>query len=897
MSFQLKEYQKHVLQQLQDFLRLARIGDPVAAYQQVIANNQSDDNGYENNYADRYHPIVEQLDCPHVCIRVPTAGGKTYLAAHAIGYGATYMETEKPTVLWFTPTDKIRSQTAAMLENRNHPCRIAIENRFGFDVVVYDIADFDVIRPQDFSERVCIIVSTAQMFLRKETTRQNDDGMTKATRRIYATHENFEPHFERLLPSPAPKSLERDEKGEIKQSFANLLHLVRPLVILDEAHRFVSELSHEVLRRINPACVLEWTATPRGKPSDPQPLHNVLVNIPAQALYDEQMVKLPIVVTEHGGWERAIVGAISEQKRLAKIAADNDQSIRPIVLYQAQDRDGEVTVGKLKEHLTQAHNIAADAIAIHTGNIKELDAAGDLLSTDCKIEHVITVKALVEGWDCPFAYILCTVSNVASDTAIEQLLGRIMRMPNARHRAQEDLNRAYAHVPETIPFTAAACLREKLADGLGFEEKEVNWAVQENLLLDNDDDGVLLAVNDIDIETVEPPNFAALPEETRMLVDVAVHISEADSAWKVVVTQPIPPTAQEIIIAAVAEEKRASERRRLSVENQRLCVARSPAHRGEKFALLPTLFFDSPAQEKQVVVNHDTLYEVAQWNDLDDNCLIDNFSIAETAQTIEISLEEGKVVYGKGEQYQMPLVDAEGADSRRYLAFWLEKKIRDPHGRYFPETLKKLIKTNLDKFIGEYSLETLIRAKYQFAEALKTQLSQHAKEIEERTFNEYLFDKSIQCKPFFEFPPLGYKAGNNVYSGNFSFQKHYYSSIGDLQSVGEEFECARIIDSSEHVRYWIRNLPKTDNSYSIPVSVSRNFYPDFVVLLTNAKVLIVEYKGGHLADSHANSPKNRMGEFIERHADNCFFLMATKGENKPDIEVQISDKIDTILEC
>ena len=180
-----------------------------------------------------------------------------------------------------------------MLENRSHPCRLKIEQAFGINAKVYDIEDFDIMRPQDFYDRACIIVSTVQMFRITQTSK----------RRIYATHEHFEPHFNRFLPNPPPDSLECDEQGKVKLSFVNLLHLLRPMVVLDEAHNFVSDLSREVLQRINPTCVIEWTATPR-EPKTDKPLHNVLISIPAEKLQAEEMVKLPIAVTEHADWSK-----------------------------------------------------------------------------------------------------------------------------------------------------------------------------------------------------------------------------------------------------------------------------------------------------------------------------------------------------------------------------------------------------------------------------------------------------------------------------------------------------------------------------------------------------------------------------------------------------------------
>lgn len=882
MSFQLKNYQNYVLNQLHDFLHLAKIGDVADAYQKIIDRNKDDEDSYENQYAGRYHSIVEQsTDCPHVCIRVPTAGGKTYLAAHAIGHGATYLETETPTVLWFTPTDTIRTQTTEMLKNRAHPCRIAIENRFGLDVEVYDIADFGVTRPQDFTDRTCIIVSTVQMFRSRSTD----------ARRIYETHENFEAHFEKFLPRPPPDSLEIDsDTGKPKLSFANLLHLIRPLVILDEAHNFVSDLSREVLQRINPACVLEFTATPKAKPQDRQPLHNVLVSIPAQALYDEQMVKLPIVVCEHQDWEQAIVGALDEQKRLTKIAADNNESIRPIVLYQAQNANEEITAEKLKAHLIAAHNIAEDSIATHTGEIKELEKVGNLLAANCKIAHIITIKALVEGWDCPFAYILCSVNNVRSDTAVEQLLGRIMRMPDVRHRENDSLNRAYAHVPENIPFAAAECLRQKLADDLGFEEKEVEWAVQEKLPGGWGYDGLLVEGDEvITIETTSKPDFEQLACETKDSLDDLVSIKEISGGWSVEIKKPIPPDMQKIIIDTVPEEKRKVESIRLTLESSRLAKAQSPACRGEEFAPLPMLFFYSSEQEKEVVVNANTLYEVTRWNDIGEDCLIDDFSIEETAQTTEISLEGGSVIYEKIDHQQ---VFHFTEINQTYLAAWLEHKIRDSQGRYFPATLKKFISINMQKFEREYTRAQLTRAKYQFSEALKKRLTLREKEIEKRTISECVFDnKDIQCKPLFAFPQRSYDAGNNSYSGSFRFKKHYYGLIGDLKSEGEEFDCAQAIDSSPGVQFWIRNLPRKEYSYMIPP----NFFPDFIVQLINGKILIVEYKGEQLAGNQKSDRNKQMGEFIECHSKDCFFIMPTRRDGEASIKAQIDNKISEIL--
>ena len=69
-----------------------------------------------------------------------------------------------------------------------------------------------------------------------------------------------------------------------------------------------------------------------------------------------------------------------------------------------------------------------------------------LFDERCPIRFIITVQALREGWDCPFAYVLCSVAELGTSTAVEQILGRVFRMPKATLKAHEDLNHAYTFV-------------------------------------------------------------------------------------------------------------------------------------------------------------------------------------------------------------------------------------------------------------------------------------------------------------------------------------------------------------------------------------------------------------------------------------------------------------------
>ncbi|MGO9420087.1 DEAD/DEAH box helicase [Roseiarcus sp.] len=451
---ELKEFQKDTLKALADFLKDARVEGPKAAYEKQL--HDPDRKRRLGRFASGYRPLQELPDTPYVCLRLPTGGGKTLLSAYSVSVAReNWIERDYPLVLWLTPTNTIRLQTAEALKNTRHPYRQALDDKFEGRVRVFDIADFTAIRPQDLRDNTCVVIGTIQT-LRVDKT----EG-----RKVYAHNEELEPHFTGI-PDNRP-GLEAYEKGgatKIKFSFANLMHVHRPLMIVDEAHNAMTGLTREMQARVNPAAIIEFTATPQLQ-------SNILYNVRAEELKREEMIKLPIVLAEHRTWQAAVTAAIATRANLAaKAAADQQAYIRPIVLFQAQPKDEEVRVDVLKKHLTENESVPEATIAVATGDQRDLDGL-NLFDPATKIEYVITVEALKEGWDCSFAYVFCSVSNIRSATAVEQLLGRVLRMPYAKRRDAPELNKAYAHVSETEFATTAKALVDKLVL-MGFDDTE-----------------------------------------------------------------------------------------------------------------------------------------------------------------------------------------------------------------------------------------------------------------------------------------------------------------------------------------------------------------------------------------------------------------------------------------
>lgn len=126
------------------------------------------------------------------------------------------------------------------------------------------------------------------------------------------------------------------------------------------------------------------------------------------------------------------------------------------------------------------------------------------------------------------------------------------------------------------------------------------------------------------------------------------------------------------------------------------------------------------------------------------------------------------------------------------------------------------------------------------------------------------------------------KALNPLFAGRARGREAAMDSV-DISAQGEEFECAVFLDTHPRVWYWVRNLPRRDYSFWLQTSTDR-FYPDFVALLNDGRILVVELKGGHLWGSPDSEEKRKLGElWAERSGGSCLFVMP-KGKDWSAIE-------------
>ena len=868
----LKEYQRDTLGVLKRFFEACRIMGAEEAYRKITSEREiaARLGKLRGDYI-RWDSIP---NTPRVCLKVPTGGGKTIIASHAVKVVTdTWLEKEYPVVLWFCPSETIRKQTCEALKNPRHPYRMALDGQFDGRVRIFDLDEKFMIRPADIANGVCVVVATIQAFRQGKTDKYN----------VYRHNENLEPHFTHIATMDG---MELNDSGKVKFSFANLLFYHRPIVIVDEAHNVISELSQEVQRRINPSAIVELTATPQFD-------NNTLYNVRAMELKDEDMIKLPIELGERTEWMSAVSEAIFKRVELEKAAENERDYIRPIVLFQAQDRNGEVNVEVLKKHLLETENIAEKEIAIATGEQKELDGI-DVFSAACPIRYIITVEALKEGWDCSFAYVLCSLANVESNTAVEQLLGRVMRMPNAQRRRVSALNKAYAYVISDSFGKAAKALTDKLI-AKGFDETEAEIAIQPQQI-EFGSDGLFGRSDRVDLERPLDVTNTDIPDSIKV-----------ENDGKSVVFTPNTTQADvEHIAQYLARHHSEEEGHKVQKQFNQYKPSESvpsPAQQGMPFSI-PKLMVE--IQGELIFPEPDDIFEECYEWDIaryaNPRFEAHEFSIEPQGNGFVINLDGNTLCFSpSGEQLYFPSIVVENW-TVTILVAWLDAKVSHTHipQANMMEWLRQVIEYLTDK--RGLSLSSLMVARYALLTKIAERIKNALEKAREQIFQTVLFghDRRIMLdfENGFEFCAGMYDDVELLYSGRYRFRKHYLGTHkiprfdGKKENgEGEEFDCAMAIDALPQVTYWLRNAQKHRSSFRLPTSTD-NFYPDFVAMLDDGRLLVVEYKGAHLSDNRDTKEKRMIGELWEKHAKGQgLFMIAEKSKDGLIVSEQIKKKI------
>lgn len=455
---ELREYQKKVVNRLSDYLVSLKKHKERYEKLMVLDTELASDLDYPKKAWEEigrttYKSTLDGLNnpLPNLFLKVPTGGGKTLLACHSIDLiNKLYLQKQSGMVLWIVPTKQIYDQTLKSLKDRDHPYRQLLDISSGGKTLILEkLEHFNV---SDVKENLCILVMMLQSSSRqsKETLKvfKDNTGYTS----FFPEEDNYKD--QEALLNAFPNLDTFGEQGYLYgnlplTSLGNVMRLLKPITIIDEGHKAYSPTARQTIYGFNPSFVLELSATP------PEGV-NKLVEITGTELNDEQMIKLDLHLVNKNtvGWKETLSEAATRLNSLEAKAKEHEQNtniyIRPIMLIQVErtgkdQRDGVLIHAEdAKEYLIKQLAVPESQIAIKSSEKDDIEGI-DLLSKDCEIRYIITKQALQEGWDCPFAYVLCALTKSQSETAMTQLIGRVLRQPYARKTGVKELDECYVY--------------------------------------------------------------------------------------------------------------------------------------------------------------------------------------------------------------------------------------------------------------------------------------------------------------------------------------------------------------------------------------------------------------------------------------------------------------------
>ena len=422
---------------------------------------------------------------PNAVLKVPTGGGKTWLAVSAVSrVMGRYLDRNAGFVLWIVPNEAIYTQTLKHLKDRQHPYRQALDRAAAGRVKIMEKTDR--LDARDVETNLCVMLLMLQ-----SANRETQDSL-KMFQDRGDVHGFFPPEGEQQAHQAA---IDRTPNLSaytgmfpmVKDSLGNALRIIRPVVVMDEGHRAISDLAFGTLYGFNPCFVLELTATPQdvqprgGRNPREGRYANVLVEVTGRELDREGMIKMPLNLDPRQGndWKATLNAALAKLNALdaeaRQLRADTGRYIRPFMLIQVvrtgadQRESGHIHAEDVKEWLLTAGFDQAE-IAIKTAQQNDLNDPEnqDLLSPTNRVRAIITKQALQEGWDCPFAYVLCSLAASANLKAMTQLVGRILRQPGALKTDVEALDECHVITHHADTATVVGAIKDGLEqDGLG----------------------------------------------------------------------------------------------------------------------------------------------------------------------------------------------------------------------------------------------------------------------------------------------------------------------------------------------------------------------------------------------------------------------------------------------
>ncbi|MCR4812328.1 MAG: DEAD/DEAH box helicase family protein [Bacteroidales bacterium] len=876
---ELKDYQKSNLDALDRFLSCVEKSRTLAdAFNEFWQTNNPPLTPFPGSIIEPYKNNVK--GAPHICHKVPTGGGKTYIASAALKVAIDHLNPLYKVVVWLVPSNAILEQTLRNLRNKQHPYRQRIDTDFQNRVEVFDKQQ--ALTGHGFNltavrENLCILVMSFDSF-----RTSNKEG-----RKVYQEN-GYLQSFAPLVSS----QLEGDDEVQLMK----VLQAVNPVVVVDESHNATSDLSERMLNDLYPSLVLDLTATPREN-------SNIICFTDALELKRNNMVKLPVIVYNHTKKSQVIDSALHLQRRLEQTANQDGSGnyIRPIVLFQAESKqqgsEDRETFEKVKNTLLSL-KIPEEQIKIKTADIDELKDV-DLMSRDCPVRYIITINALKEGWDCPFAYILASLADRSSSVDVEQIVGRVLRLPYARRNHNDILNLSYV-------LTASAKFQETLDNvvkGLnhaGFSDRDyraVNTAelpceaekqpVNPGSLFPGDKTEEVPTNDDFDLTQI---TFKA---------DEYEHYTSCSTKNE---KQPPNSSAISSVEDIIGNAQKQAEKMNKQIESNDDVFMVTPEIAPQvKTATIQTIFADSA---KQVVLpmffisndsNQESLFGRPSEIKLEGQHLLKTFKLSAQSADItfvtaekkmyEVDIDEKTDEHTprykeiRGKTYDFILDYIRKAETSEAKLLRCSHVVAETMGKMIPLTQKDIqgYVARIFESYNDEQLDEFTDHLQEYTAVIKEKILALEEEHKEKEFRNMIDTDLIFTKAAYSIPNK-----ITLKSPSQSIIKMLHTKEEAIN--GFEADVINAVANLESVEWWTRNVEKR----GFYINGFINHYPDFIIKTKKGKIVLLETKGDHLEAEK----KIRLGNIWANKAGNEYRYCLVYDKRQVDGSYTKSDFLD-----
>lgn len=276
---------------------------------------------------------------------------------------------------------------------------------------------------------------------------------------------------------------------------------LRFIVIVDESHQNNTVKADAIIQYFHTDKIIRCSATPKG-------IKNAeIIEIPEEDVIAEGLIKKMLVINEdfpqtvetENQIDFLLERAYRKQRDLRSAFLSLNKNINPLIVVQIPNKSevlqDEVERWFEQQGITYENRQLAVWLSDRHENLENIDA------NNAEPIAVIIKQAVATGWDCPRAHILVKLRDNMDETFEIQTIGRIRRMPEAKHYGSDLLDSCYLYTFDE-KFTAGVkqSLGKNALDActlfLKNEYKQVTLTSEQRTMVSNsrDPQKALLAV-------------------------------------------------------------------------------------------------------------------------------------------------------------------------------------------------------------------------------------------------------------------------------------------------------------------------------------------------------------------------------------------------------------------